>query len=55
MKNTGINKPLDHQEPHTYKDLCSCSYSTVKDHDGAIPGVKESEKPFFDLWRKDKE
>jgi hypothetical protein len=55
MKNSNINQPIGHKEPHTYKDLCSCKYSSVKDHSGEIPGVKESDKKFYDLWRQDKE
>ena len=37
-----INKPLNHKEPHTYKDLCTKKYSTVPNHDGSVPGEKQS-------------
>jgi hypothetical protein len=54
MKHSGINQPVGHKEPHKYKDLCGCKYSTVKDHSGDIPGVKDSDKKFFDPWRMNK-
>jgi hypothetical protein len=37
-----INRPLKHKEPHTYKDLCTKKYSTVPNHDGSVPGEKQS-------------
>ena len=37
-----INKPLNHKEPHTYKDLCTKKYFTVPNHDGSVPGEKQS-------------
>ena len=37
-----INKPLNHKEPHTYKDLCTKKYSSVPDHECSVPGEKQS-------------
>ena len=37
-----INRPLKHKEPHTYKDICKKKYSTVPNHDGSVPGEKQS-------------
>ena len=39
-----INKPLNHKEPHTYKDLCTKKYTTVPNHDGSVPGEKPMKK-----------
>ena len=33
-----INRPINHKEPHTYKDICTKKYSTVPNHDGSVPG-----------------
>lgn len=37
-----INRPLKYKEPHTYKDICKKKYSTVPNHDGSVPGEKQS-------------
>ena len=33
-----INRPTNHKEPHTYRDICTKKYSTVPNHDGSVPG-----------------
>ena len=37
-----LNRPVNYKEPHTYKDLCTKKYSTVPNHDGSVPGEKQS-------------
>jgi len=49
MKNS-INKPLGESDPTTYKNIDKVKKSSVPDHDGEVPGVKEDEKLFYDPW-----
>jgi len=51
MENS-INKPLGHSDPTSYKNIDKTIKSTVPNHDGEVPGVKEDDKPFYDPWVK---